>query len=49
LLLAEILRTPELVDRLSEVLRPANHQKGGHQKGGQHGNGHPPPAQSLRN
>src|SRR6266702_4487541 len=37
LLLAEILRTPSLVDRLSEVLRPGN----GH-NGGEHGNGHPP-------
>src|SRR6266699_1248030 len=37
LLLAEILRTPSLVDRLSEVLRPGNDHNGG-----EHGNGHPP-------
>jgi transcriptional regulator with XRE-family HTH domain len=43
LLLAEILRTPGLVDRLSEVLRPVSHQNGGH-----HGNGHPPPNSALR-
>ncbi|HEY6264423.1 MAG TPA: helix-turn-helix domain-containing protein [Candidatus Acidoferrum sp.] len=39
LLLAEILRTPGLADRLHEVLRP-----GEHQSGGQEGSGHPPPA-----
>jgi len=33
LLLAEILRTPSLADRLSEVLRPSGHA----------GTGHPPP------
>src|SRR5437016_6836819 len=44
LLLAEILRTPGLVDRLAEVLHPGSHQHGGHQ-----GNGHPPPSASLRN
>jgi hypothetical protein len=49
LLLAEILRTPGLVHRLSEVLGPANHQNGGQRNGGQHGDSHPPPAQSLRN
>jgi len=37
LLLAEILRTPNLVDRLSEVLRPGNDHNGG-----EHGNGNPP-------
>lgn len=49
LLLGEILRTPELVDRLSEVLRPAKQNNGGHRNGGQQGDGHPPPAQSFRN
>ena len=44
LLLAEILRTPDLAERLSEVLRPGNHQNGG-----QPGNGHSPPASALRN
>src|SRR6266566_5200480 len=44
LLLAEILRTPSLVDRLSEVLHPGNHGNGGHK-----GKGHPPPSASLRN
>src|SRR3984893_4606352 len=39
LLLAEILRTPGLAQRLAEVLRP-----GGHPTGGQEGSGHPPPA-----
>src|SRR2546425_8381406 len=39
LLLAEILRTPSLVDRLSEVLRPGNDQNGGGD-----GKGHPPRA-----
>ena len=43
LLLAEILRTPDLAQRLGEVLRP-----GIHQSSGQQGSGHPPPA-SLRN
>jgi transcriptional regulator with XRE-family HTH domain len=39
LLLGEILRTPELAERLGEVLRP------GHQpNGGQRSSGHPPPA-----
>lgn len=38
LLLGEILRTPDLAERLGEVLRP------GHQpNGGQRGRGHPPP------
>src|SRR6266849_4792509 len=43
-LLAEILRTPDLAERLGEVLQPGNHQSGG-----QKGNGHPPPLVSLRN
>jgi transcriptional regulator with XRE-family HTH domain len=38
LLLAEILRTPGLADRLGEVLRPNVPGNGGH-----HGSGHPPP------
>jgi hypothetical protein len=38
LLLAEILRTPGLAERLHEVLRP-----GEYQRGGQQGSGHPPP------
>jgi transcriptional regulator with XRE-family HTH domain len=39
LLLGEILRTPDLAERLGEVLRP------GHQpNGGSRGSGHPPPA-----
>src|SRR6266446_8169114 len=45
LLLAEILRTPELAERLGEVLHSGNHHNGGHQKG----SGHPPPSTSLRN
>src|SRR5712692_4201526 len=45
LLLAEILRTPDLADRLGEVLRPGNHQNGGQPRG----SGHPPPASPLRN
>jgi transcriptional regulator with XRE-family HTH domain len=45
LLLAEILRTPDLAERLGEVLHPGNHHNGGQQKG----SGHPPPASSLRN
>jgi len=44
LLLAEILRTPGLADRLTEVLRP-----GANSGGAQTGSGHPPPAPSLRN
>ncbi len=44
LLLAEILRTPDLAERLTEVLRPGHHRNGGSQ-----GNGHPPPATVLRN
>src|SRR5256886_2053643 len=44
LLLAEILRTPDLAERLGEVLRPDNHQSGRHK-----GNGHAPPSTSLRN
>ena len=43
LLLAEILRSPGLADRLDEVLSPGE-QKGG----GQEGSGHPPPA-ALQN
>ena len=37
LLLAEILRTPGLAERLGEVLRPSNHSREGQQ-----GSGHPP-------
>jgi len=44
LLLAEILRTPDLAERLGEVLHSGNDQNGG-QKGGSH----PPPASPLRN
>jgi transcriptional regulator with XRE-family HTH domain len=44
LLVAEILRTPGLADRLTEVLSP-----GGPSRSGQQGSGHPPPASSLRN
>ena len=44
LLLAEILRSPGLAERLSEVLRPGN-SPGNEQRG----SGHPPPAASLRN
>jgi transcriptional regulator with XRE-family HTH domain len=43
LLLAEILRTPGLAERLHEVLRPAEHRSSE-----QEGSGHPPPA-SLSN
>ncbi len=43
LLLAEILRTPDLAERLGDVLH-----HGSHHNGGQKGNGHPPSA-SLRN
>jgi len=39
LLLAEILRVPDLAERLHEVLRPGAHVD----KGGQQGSGHPPP------
>lgn len=49
LLLAEILRTPDLAERLSEVLKPSNHHDGGNGHGHRRGNGHPPPAASLRN
>jgi transcriptional regulator with XRE-family HTH domain len=45
LLLAEILRTPELAERLGEVLHPRSQQN----IVGQQGNGHPPPSASLRN
>jgi transcriptional regulator with XRE-family HTH domain len=38
MLLAEILRTPDLAERLGEVLH-----HGSHHNGGQQGNGHPPP------
>jgi transcriptional regulator with XRE-family HTH domain len=44
LLLAEILRTPDLAGRLSEVLRP-----GSHQGNGKEGSGQPLPAATLRN
>ena len=44
LLLAEILRTPDLADRLGEVLH-----HGSHHNVGKKGNGHPPPASPLRN
>ncbi len=43
LLLAEILRTPDLAERLGEVLH-----SGKHENGGLKGSGHPPPA-TLRN
>src|SRR3981189_1044763 len=43
LLLAEILRPPDLAERLGEVLSP-----GEPRSGGQEGRGHPPPA-SLQN
>jgi len=44
LLLAEILRTPDLAERLGEVLDHGNHHRGG-----QPGNGHPAPTSPLRN
>jgi transcriptional regulator with XRE-family HTH domain len=44
LLLAEVLRTPGLFERLAEVLQPGS-DLGSQQQG----NGHPPPASSLRN
>jgi len=44
LLLAEILRTPDLAERLGEVLH-----HGSQQNGGQKGSGHPPPVSPLRN
>ena len=44
LLLAEILRTPDLAERLGEVLHSGNHQNGGQQDGG-----HPSPSATLRN
>jgi transcriptional regulator with XRE-family HTH domain len=44
LLLAEILRTPDLAERLGEVLH-----HGSQHNGGRPGNGHPPPASPLRN
>ena len=44
LLVAEILRTPGLFERLTEVLRPDKEPKGRRQ-----GSGHPPPASSLEN
>ncbi len=44
LLLAEILRTPDLAERLGEVLHQGNHQNGE-----QKGSGHPPPSAALRN
>jgi transcriptional regulator with XRE-family HTH domain len=39
LLLGEILRTPELAERLGEVLHPGHQSNGGHR-----GSGHPPPS-----
>jgi transcriptional regulator with XRE-family HTH domain len=45
LLLAEILRTPDLAERLGEVLRPGNHENRRPEKG----SGHPPPPSALRN
>jgi len=45
LLLAEILRTPNLAERLGEVLHPGNHRNGGQEKG----NGHPASVSPLRN
>jgi transcriptional regulator with XRE-family HTH domain len=44
LLLAEILQSPGLAERLSEVLRPSN-ALGSQQQG----SGHPPPVSTLRN
>jgi transcriptional regulator with XRE-family HTH domain len=44
LLLAEILRTPDLAERLGEVLHPGNHRNGGRKDGS-----HSPPSASLRN
>jgi transcriptional regulator with XRE-family HTH domain len=44
LLLSEILRTPGLAERLSEVLRPHAHRNGRLE-----GSGHPPPQASLHN
>jgi transcriptional regulator with XRE-family HTH domain len=44
LLLAEILQSPGLAERLSEVLRPGN-APGSQQQG----SGHPPPVSTLRN
>lgn len=44
LLLAEILRSPGLAERLAEVLQPGNPPGRGPR-----GSGHPPPASSLRN
>jgi transcriptional regulator with XRE-family HTH domain len=43
LLLAEILRTPGLAERLAEVLRPGKQQSSGEQRSGQ------PPPRSLHN
>jgi transcriptional regulator with XRE-family HTH domain len=45
LVLAEILRTPGLVDRLNEVLRPNSAPS----TSGHLGSGHPPPTISLHN
>ena len=45
LVLAEILRTPGLVDRLNEVLRPNSAPS----TSGHLGSGHPPPSVSLHN
>src|SRR5258708_2605885 len=41
---AKILRTPDLAERLGEVLHQGNHQNGE-----QKGSGHPPPSAALRN
>ena len=47
LLLAEILRTPGLAERLSEVLCPGGAHNGGERS--KVGNGHPPMGGTLRN
>jgi transcriptional regulator with XRE-family HTH domain len=44
LLLAEILRTPGLAERLGEVLHPPKRQSGLQPTSGLSGTGHPPPA-----
>src|SRR3989475_12439595 len=45
LLLEVILRTPDMADRLGEVLSSGQRRSGGQQRG----SGHPPPASPLRN
>jgi len=48
LLLAEILRTPDLAERLGEVLHPGHHGNGNANGGPRKGNGQPPPV-GIRN